>query len=261
MIIVKRNVKSQQQSLEDIQQSATSLSFRQNIKRVDSVPFAFSRPNSNLRGSILKPISLNEQKSDKIWDRFLRIKFLGRGKFSDVFQVYDRKSKGIYALKLMHKSIIKKNKLLPLIIQEIKIQSYLKHPNILQLYGVIQDEKHIGLILEYCESNIVGLKLTSSQIFQLCSVIYYIQKQNIIHRDIKEDNIMVLGDQIKLGDFGLAVKLQKNQKLNQFCGTPGYMAPEIVLKQNYDQSADIYSLGMYESIEKTINGDTCRFIQ
>lgn len=80
----------------------------------------------------------------------------------------------------------------------------------------------------------------------MCDAVLYLHENEIIHRDLKFDNIII--DQrhnIKLIDFGFSIKTKRDSKLKQYCGTPSYMSPEIVLKKEYDGfSSDVWSLGV-----------------
>jgi serine/threonine protein kinase len=139
---------------------------------------------------------------------------------------------------------------------EIAIMSQLSHENIVKLLGYCQHKDHFFcLIIE----RVFGMDLLDYIHFydfgkfqkvhftkQIISALAYIHSQKIIYRDLKPENIMVDIStlHIKLVDFGLAHQIVDDQVLNDFAGTHGYMAPEIVDNRNYTMAVDMYSLGM-----------------
>ena len=139
----------------------------------------------------------------------------------------------------------------------------MNHPNIVKLYDVIYTDKYILLIQElvngislrnFYDSEIRNqenisdrkLQILNSILNQILSAFDHIHKKGIAHRDIKLENIlMTKNNEIKIIDFGFGMINQRNNLQKFFCGTPNYMAPEIVLKKDYNgQKADIWSLGV-----------------
>jgi serine/threonine protein kinase len=135
----------------------------------------------------------------------------------------------------------------------------------------IYDDKFIGIIMDYINDDLkrnikyfqninkhFDFKNIEFMFVELMLSIYYIHKKNICHRDLKPGNIFI--DEygiLKLGDFGFS-KIMKSKKMNEYLGTPYYLAPEIWLKKEYDLSCDVYSLGiiLYEllTLEKPFKG-------
>ncbi|CAD8145757.1 unnamed protein product [Paramecium octaurelia] len=203
-------------------------------------------------------------------NRFKKIKYLGRGNISDVYSVIDTTTGMIAALKTIQKSLITSKGIQELIKTEIVIQSVISHQNILKCYGVIKDEKQIALILELGEITLFNYrkekKLNEKQIidivYQVLKGVNFLHLNGIIHRDIKPENILLQNGIIKLADLGICVKAIET---NQYCGTPGYMAPEIMENQKYNNKVDCYSIGVLlhelvfgklPKIGQIINGDT-----
>ena len=128
----------------------------------------------------------------------------------------------------------------------------------MKLYEVIDTPKYLYLVLEYINgvSLLETIKQDQNHYFeekraikifiQIVKGILYCQSKNICHRDIKLENILLIKDDIvKIIDFGFAVKATKESYQKLFCGTPSYMAPEIVNKEKYiAQYSDIWSLGV-----------------
>jgi len=142
--------------------------------------------------------------------------------------------------------------------REIKILKKLSHTNIVQLYETIDTTKQLFIIMElvkgrslhsylHCKQNRKLDEAECMKLFsQIAAGIDYCHKNYIVHRDIKMENILLdEHHNVKIIDFGFSICADKNQKLKIFCGTPSYMAPEIVNKKEYlGQPTDVWSLGI-----------------
>ena len=180
---------------------------------------------------------------------------LGKGKFATVSLGVHEELKEYVAIKQLKKSELNTNILLS---KEIKIQKVLFHPYITKMYCVIEKEENIFIISEYCSKGDIFKILIESEkgffqesysckIFQqILSSLEYLHNNNICHRDIKLENILIdeYGD-AKLSDFGLSKKYEKNGLLKTICGSPIYAAPEMLKGGPYKGSGiDIWSLGV-----------------
>ena len=198
---------------------------------------------------------------------------LGEGAFSQVYKVVEKKTGQNFAAKVIkHKMIYSDKRGVLLMKQEIEIMRQLDHPNVIKLLEVHEVNNAIIMILEYANgSELKKLNITLS--FQdvmiilksLISVCSYLEGLGIIHRDLKPSNIMIAnGDgslkvtkhSTKIIDFGLAAYLSEKLILTK-CGTPGYIAPEILNQSSRDkilvsQNVDVYSIGIifYEMVFK-----------
>ncbi|CAK85234.1 unnamed protein product (macronuclear) [Paramecium tetraurelia] len=189
----------------------------------------------------LKQAELLSPKYQNISDRFQIGKFLGKGKFSDVFQAQEKTSKVLIALKVIQKTAISKYKIEDQLAHEIKIQSYLSHPNILKHYGVFQEQTKIVLILEYAPDGELYKLLKNSQIVDLLKIKLEI---TLLKLDIKPEKILISLQFLKIADFGLATYSPESKPRQSFCGTIDYMCPEIASGQDYDHSVDLWSIGI-----------------
>ena len=135
----------------------------------------------------------------------------------------------------------------------------LEHPNVVKLYNTINKNNNTYLILEYCDegdlTKYIESKVTiyDSKFFnQILRGLKYLYQNNILHRDIKPQNILISDKNIKISDFGLAKSFEKYELINTFCGSPLYMAPEIIKNRKYTLKSDIWSLGVvfFELISK-----------
>lgn len=181
---------------------------------------------------------------------------LGRGKFGNVYLAREKKSKTIIALKVLFKSMLAKIDIVHQVKREVEIQSHLRHPNILRMYGYFHCEKRVYLMLEYAHHGEMYKVLTSqpdrrftefqaaNYIVQLVSALKYCHEKNVIHRDIKPENILIAANgQLKIADFGWSVHSPSERRMT-LCGTLDYLAPEMVENRPYDETVDIWSLGV-----------------
>ncbi|CAN6466463.1 unnamed protein product [Victoria cruziana] len=180
-------------------------------------------------------------------------KLLGRGKFGNVYLARERKSKYVVALKVIFKAQLRKHQLEHQLRREIEIQSLLRHPNVLRLYGYFHDEERIFLILEYAARGELYKELqrvrhlpekrAATYISCLAQALAYCHEKHVTHRDIKPENILVdLQGQLKIADFGWSV--HSKTKRQTMCGTLDYLPPEMVENRLHDHTVDNWCLGV-----------------
>ena len=161
------------------------------------------------------------------------------------------------AIKILDKMILNQTpEDYELVKQEISILKLVKHKYIVQLYEIMQTAQHIFIIMEYCEGKeIMDYILTKTRLNeleslkyfqQLINTLFYLHSQNIAHRDIKIDNMLLDKDKdLKLVDFGLSTKYTDDSLLDQPCGTVVYAAPEVLEgKEYHGMLADVWSSGI-----------------
>jgi len=166
-----------------------------------------------------------------------------------------KKKKNNYSIKCIDKKNIDKKEL-ALLEREIDIMKKLQHPNIIQLMEVIDSQDTLYLVLEYVSGgelfdSIVNRGSYTEEeaakiIKQILDAINYVHSLGIAHRDLKPENLLLLGDgsdTVKIADFGLSKDFSE-EKLSTSCGTPDYVAPEVLVGDPYDKSVDIWSIGV-----------------
>ena len=188
---------------------------------------------------------------------------IGYGAFSQVYKGYNINTNKKVAIKSINLHRINVNpKHQTNLKQEIDILRKCKHNNIVQLLHTYQTQNHIYLIMQYCEGGDLhkytqkygklNEKLAQKFSIQLASGLMYLHKQKIIHRDLKPQNILLSSKNIniailQIGDFGFARHFNNNNNNNAMidtmCGSPLYMAPEILKFNKYDSKVDLWSAG------------------
>lgn len=155
------------------------------------------------------------------------------------------------------------------IIRKIKKEP---HPNIVRCYDVYEEEGKIYIVMEYCESGDlreilkkpIKEKYTQFYFSQLANGLKYLDEQNIMHRDIKPRNILLTNGkrELKIADFGFAKETKENSLYETICGSPLYMAPEMMRNRIYNRQTDLWSIGMilYEMLYGCHPYQKCRDI-
>ncbi|KAK6358324.1 spindle assembly checkpoint kinase [Orbilia blumenaviensis] len=183
---------------------------------------------------------------------------LGKGKFGRVYLAKERKTGFVCALKVLHKNELQTGRVETQLRREVEIQSNLRHPNILRLFGHFHDSKRVFLIIEFAGRGELYKMLrkagsfseprAASYVAQMASALSYLHKKHVIHRDIKPENILVGSHgEIKLSDFGWSVHAPTNRRTT-LCGTLDYLPPEMLRGDSHGEKVDLWSLGvlMYE---------------
>jgi MAP/microtubule affinity-regulating kinase len=181
---------------------------------------------------------------------------LGQGSFAKVYEGFDKRLKQTVAIKVIDKRKITEPKRRALIQTEINLLARMKHKNITEFFRLFEDNKRVFIVMQLCGSLTLNVfcrqfpekRLNEEQAYALFSQIAkgvkYMHDHNVAHRDLKLTNILIDNEYtVKIIDFGFAC--EANERHRMYCGTPSYMAPEIVEKKLYQpKPTDIWSLGV-----------------
>ena len=221
--------------------------------------------NSNLRSSMLNNTFYDYSfiKKEISKQDFEIVKLLGRGSFGKVLLVKHKLDNKLYAMKILKKETIKRTNQVAHTKTERVILERMDHPFIVRLQFAFQTSEKLYLITDFMQGGELFYHLhkeikfteTKAKLYsaEIVLAIEYLHKNNIIYRDLKPENILLDEDgHIKLTDFGLSKLVLNNEtsKAYTICGTPEYLAPEILSGNGYDKSVDWWSLGalVYEML-------------
>ena len=194
----------------------------------------------------------------KITD-FEILKELGSGSFGNVYLVRHKETKAEYAIKAIDKRNKTNQEEKPYFRREVEVMYKIHHPNVVKLFGHFEDNNYCYFVMEYIpKGNVYNLlptdkkkrlstKVCASIIKDIISAIYFLHnmKPPIIHRDIKPENVLLSeGLVAKLTDFGWSNYIQEDEKRTTVCGTPIYLAPEILEEKGHDEAVDIWCIGV-----------------
>merc|ERR1712232_38934 len=184
---------------------------------------------------------------------------LGRGAFSVVKEVTSKRSGRKYAVKIIDKKNVGQD--MQRLRVEIDILTRVKHPNIINLKEIMEDDDTLYIITELVTGGELFDKIVelgayteadaAKLVFNMVSAIDYLHSMNIVHRDLKPENLLLKDSsnvsEVKLADFGLSKIVSEGvqkQLMQTACGTPGYVAPEVLTADGYDKEVDLWSIGV-----------------
>lgn len=165
------------------------------------------------------------------------------------------KTKETYAGKIVSKKLMMKHNQRDKMTQEIKIHKSLNHANVVRFLSFFDDDSNVYIVLELCKQRSM-MELHKRRptvtdyecrfyIYQILEGVRYLHDNRIIHRDLKLGNLFLNDNlNVKIGDFGLATRIEYDgERKKTLCGTPNYIAPEILNKKGHSYEVDIWSIG------------------
>ncbi|KAK5854054.1 hypothetical protein PBY51_015157 [Eleginops maclovinus] len=185
------------------------------------------------------------------------LKTIGKGNFAKVKLARHVLTGREVAVKIIDKTQLNPTSLQKLF-REVRIMKLLNHPNIVKLFEVIETEKTLYLVMEYASGGEVFDYLVAhgrmkekearAKFRQIVSAVQYCHQRRIVHRDLKAENLLLDADMnIKIADFGFSNEFTVGSKLDTFCGSPPYAAPELFQGKKYDGPERITALRRTES--------------
>lgn len=185
-------------------------------------------------------------------------RLLGQGTFAKVYYARNIKTGQSVAIKVIDKEKVVRVGLMNQIKREISVMKLVRHPNIVHLYEVMATKTKIYFIMEYCKGGELFNKVAKGRLKedaarkyfqQLINAVDFCHSRGVYHRDLKPENLLLDDDEnLKISDFGLSALVESKHQdglLHTTCGTPAYVAPEVINRRGYDGTkADIWSCGV-----------------
>lgn len=187
--------------------------------------------------------------------RYLKGRFLGKGGFAKCYELTDADTKEIFAGKIVPKSLLVKQHQKDKMTQEISIHRSVSHKHIVKFHSFFEDMDNVYILLELCRRRSLmelhkrrkAVTEPEARYFvrQVILACQYLHNTKIIHRDLKLGNLFINDEmEVKIGDFGLATRVDYDgERKRTLCGTPNYIAPEVLGKKGHSFEVDVWSLG------------------
>ncbi|KAK9302389.1 hypothetical protein QLX08_005636 [Tetragonisca angustula] len=201
-----------------------------------------------------------DDKSPSVEDKYILKELLGTGAFSEVRLAESKEKPGqMFAVKIIDKKALKGKE--DSLENEIRVLRRLTHPNIVQLLETFEDKHKVYLVMELVtggelfdrivEKGSYTEKDASGLIRQVLEAVAYMHDQGVVHRDLKPENLLYYSPEedskIMISDFGLS-KMEDSGVMATACGTPGYVAPEVLAQKPYGKAVDVWSIGVISYI-------------
>ncbi|XP_013850292.1 inactive serine/threonine-protein kinase PLK5 isoform X2 [Sus scrofa] len=188
---------------------------------------------------------------------YKRGKLIGKGAFSRCYKLTDMSTSAVFALKVVPRGGGGAGRLHPRgkVEREIALHSRLRHRNIVAFHGHFADHDHVYMVLEYCSRQSLAHVLEARRTLTepevryylrgLVSGLRYLHQRRIVHRDLKLSNFFLNKNmEVKIGDLGLATRVGPGGRCHRvLCGTPNFLAPEVVSRNGHSCQSDIWALG------------------
>jgi len=225
--------------------------------------FGKAKPKEKPKEEVVKV-----NRTPTVEDKYDMKDVLGTGAFSQVRLAECREDGQMYAIKIIDKKALKGKE--DSLENEIRVLKRLKHPNIVALLEVFEDKTKVYLVMELVtggelfdrivEKGSYSEKDAADLIKQVLSAVAYMHDQGVVHRDLKPENLLYYSNgqalkkhcpdpdsKIMISDFGLS-KMEESGVMATACGTPGYVAPEVLAQKPYGKAVDVWSIGVISYI-------------
>ncbi|XP_071901642.1 CBL-interacting serine/threonine-protein kinase 5-like [Coffea arabica] len=193
-----------------------------------------------------------------IFGKYEMGRLLGQGTFAKVYYGRNLNTSESVAIKVINKDHVREDGMMEQIKREISVMRLVRHPNVVEIKEVMATKRKIFFIMEYVRGGELFEKIAKGKLKeevarkyfqQLISAVDFCHSRGVSHRDLKPENLLLDDDgNLKISDFGLSAlpeHLRNDGMLHTQCGTPAYVAPEVLRKQGYDGAkADIWSCGV-----------------
>ncbi|XP_076041112.1 AKT serine/threonine protein kinase [Oratosquilla oratoria] len=200
--------------------------------------------------------SINKKKRKMTLDNFEFLKLLGKGTFGKVILCREKDTSTFYAIKILRKDVIIKRDEVEHTLTENRVLQTVDHPFLTSLKYSFQTPDRLCFVMEYVNGGELFFHLNLERVFpeerakfygaEICSALGYLHERNIIYRDLKLENLLLDADgHIKIADFGLCKEdIMYGTTTRTFCGTPEYLAPEVLVENDYGQAVDWWGYGV-----------------
>ena len=236
-----------------IRQSIPRNIFNNKVKETPSI----YKKQIEVNTTIIETLSSKSNNdSDPKIRKYTKGRFLGKGGFAKCYELICQDNNKTFAAKMLPLADIKTERQKQKLLTEIKIHKSLHHQQIVAFEHYFKDKTNVYILLELCQNQTLNelferrKKLTEIEVqcymIQLIKALQYLHSHRVIHRDLKLGNLF-LNDkmELKVGDFGLATKLDfEGEKKKTVCGTPNYIAPEVLYGTGHSYEVDIWALGV-----------------
>jgi len=222
----------------------------------DKMAHDAASPAPQLKPRATLPALANAELSD-----FSQQRIVGTGTFGTVALVKHRPTKKLYALKVLNKRRIVATRQVVHLRSERDILSKVDHPFVVKIYKTYKDDENVCLLMDHVPGGELFEYIRRAKRFstsqarffaaEVVVALAHLHSHGIVYRDLKPENVLLDSEgHIKLIDFGFAKVLEPSERAYTMCGTPEYIAPEVVLSRGHDKSVDWWSLGvlLYEML-------------
>jgi serum/glucocorticoid-regulated kinase 2 len=213
------------------------------------------------KSSLTSQVAENSSKNKVTLKDFVLIKTVGKGSFGKVIQVKKKDTGQIYAMKVLKKEQVIRRKQFEHTMAERRILEEIDHPFIVSLRFAFQTTQKLYMVFDFFNGGELFHYLSKGGRFsedrarlyaaEIALGLEHVHSMNIIYRDLKPENLLLDADgHIRITDFGLSKENVFDDDVKSFCGTPEYLAPEVLKRQKYGKAVDWWSLGtlLYEMI-------------